>query len=169
MKLADGRPLVLADEPLLPHRIGQPPAEAPRLRGAAFAAGLVLAGLALWTGKRRPRLLAALALPFWAVAGLAGLTMLFIWFGSAHVAGWGNENLLLLSPFCLLLLPGGWTLARGREPAKWFRAVLVLVAAGAALAGFLKFLPFRPQENVEWVLLLLPLHWVLLRTLAPKR
>jgi hypothetical protein len=47
--------------------------------------------------------------------------------------------------------------------------MLVAVAAGAALAGFLKFLPFRPQQNVEWVLLLLPLHWALLRALAPRR
>jgi hypothetical protein len=169
VKLPDGRPLVLAEEPVLPHRIGQPPAEAPRLRGLAFVAGLVLAGAALWAGKRRPRLLAAFALPFWFVAGLAGLTMLFIWFGSAHVAGHGNENLLLLSPLCLALLPGGWAVLRGGEPSKVFRGLLVAVAAGAAIAGFLKFLPFRPQENVEWVLLLLPLHWALLRSLAPRR
>lgn len=169
VKLADGRPLVLAEETLLPHRVGQPPAEAPQLRGAAFATGLVLAGGALWLGRRRPRLLAALALPVWTVAGLAGLTMLFIWFGSAHVAGWGNENLLLLSPLCLALLPGGWAVARGREPPKFFRAMLVAVAACAALAGFMKFLPFRPQQNVEWVLLMLPLHWALLRALAPRR
>lgn len=169
VKLADGRPLVLADEPLLPHRIGQPPAEAPRLRGAAFIGGLVLAGLALWSGRRTPRLLAGFALAFWTVAGLAGALMLFIWFGSAHVAGYGNENLLLLSPLCLFLLPGGWAKLRGREPSPRFRALLVAVAACAVLAGFLKFLPFRPQQNVEWVLLLLPLHWALLRVFAPKR
>ena len=103
------------------------------------------------------------------VAGLAGLTMLFIWFGSAHVAGHGNENLLLLSPLCLFLLPGGWARLRGREPSARFRWLLRIVVAGAALAGFLKFLPFRPQENVEWVLLLLPLHWALLRRLDPPR
>ncbi len=53
-------------------------------------------------------------------------------------------------------------------PAGRRAASTVRVAAGAAIAGFLKFLPFRPQENVEWVLLLLPLHWALLRSLAPK-
>ena len=103
------------------------------------------------------------------MAGLTGALMLFIWFGSAHVAGYGNENLLLLSPLCLFLLPGGWAKLRGREPSSRFRALLVAVAACAALAGFLKFLPFRPQQNVEWVLLLLPLHWALLRAFAPKR
>jgi hypothetical protein len=169
VKLADGRPLVLSEEPLLPHRVGQPPAEAPQLRGAAFVTGLVLAGLALWTGRRKPRLLAGAALMFWTVAGLAGALMLFIWLGSAHVAGYGNENLLLLSPLCLFLLPGGWATLRGREPSPRFRALLVAVAACAVVAGFLKFLPFRPQQNVEWVLLLLPLHWALLRVFAPKR
>lgn len=169
VKLADGRPLVLAEEPVLPHRIGQPPAEAPRLRGAAFVTGLVLAGLVLWSVRRAPRLLAGAALAFWTVAGLAGALMLFIWFGSAHVAGHGNENLLLLSPLCLFLLPGGWAKLRGRDPSPRFRALLIAVAACAVLAGFLKFLPFRPQQNVEWVLLLLPLHWALLRAFVPRR
>jgi hypothetical protein len=94
--------------------------------------------------------------------------MVFIWFGTSHVAGHGNENLLLLSPLCLGLLPGAWARLRGREPSRCFRILLWLVAGSAALAGFLKFLPFLPQQNVEWVLLLLPLHWALLRTMDPK-
>ncbi|HEU0153075.1 MAG TPA: DUF4105 domain-containing protein [Arenimonas sp.] len=169
VRLADGRPLVRSEETLIEHRIGQPPAEAPRLRIPALFTGLGLALVALWLGRRAPRTLAGLALGFWTVAGLAGLVMLFIWFGSAHVAGHGNENLLLLSPLCLLLLPGGWARLRGREPSVRFRWLLWIVVACAALAGFLKFMPFRPQENVEWVLLLLPLHWALLRRLDPGR
>lgn len=169
VKLADGRPLVAREEAVLPHRIGQPPAEAPRLRGQAFLAGLALAGLALWAGRRAPRALAAGAFAFWTVAGLAGLTLAFLWLGTAHVAAHGNENLLLLSPLCLALLPGAWARLRGREPGRGFRPLLWLVAGGAAVAGFMKFLPFLPQQNVEWVLLLLPLHWALLRTFDPKR
>ncbi|MBW8312659.1 MAG: DUF4105 domain-containing protein [Rhizobium sp.] len=169
VKLEDGRPLVASEEPLLPHRIGQPPVEAPRLRGEAFLAGLALAGLVLLAGRRAPRALTAGALAFWTVAGLAGLTLAFLWLGTAHVAAHGNENLLLLSPLCLALLPGGWARLRGREPSRRFRPLLWMVAGGAALAGFMKFLPFLPQQNVEWVLLLLPLHWALLRTFDPKR
>lgn len=168
VKRADGRPLVLAEEKLLPHRLVPPPAEMPRLRTQAFMAGLALAVGVLFAGKRAPRALAAGALAFWLVAGLAGLVMAFIWFGTSHVAGHGNENLLLLSPLCLGLLPGAWARLRGREPSRRFRMLLWVVAAGAALAGFLKFLPFLPQQNVEWVLLLLPLHWALLRTMDPK-
>ncbi|GGA68627.1 membrane protein [Arenimonas soli] len=169
VKRADGRPLVLAEEQLLPHRLVPPPAEAPRLRTQAFLAGLVLAVLVLVAGKRAPRALASGALVFWLLAGVAGLVMAFLWFATSHVAAHGNENLLLLSPLCLGLLPGAWARLRGRAPSKRFRALLWLVAGSAAVAGFLKFLPFLPQQNVEWVLLLLPLHWALLRTMDPKR
>jgi hypothetical protein len=168
-KLPDGRPLVLAEQTLLPHRLSLPPEEMPRWRMAALVLGLALAVAATWLGGRRPRLLAALALSFWTLCALAGLTMAFIWFGTAHYAGHGNENLLLLSPFALGLLPGGWRLARGREAGRVFRVLLWTLAAMAAIAAFLKFLPFRPQQNVEWVLLLLPVHLALARRFDPRR
>ena len=169
VKLADGRPLVASEQVLLPHRVAPAPAEAPRPRMGALIAGLLLAGLALWAARRAPRALAAGALLFWALAGTAGTVMALIWLATEHVAGHGNQNLLLLSPLCLFLLPGGWAKLRGREPSRRFRWLLWTVAGSAALAGFLKFLPFLVQENVEWVLLLLPLHWALLRTFDPRR
>lgn len=169
VKLADGRPLVASEQVLLPHRVAPAPAEAPRPRMGALIAGLLLAGLALWAARRAPRALAAGALLFWALAGTAATVMALIWLATEHVAGHGNQNLLLLSPLCLFLLPGGWAKLRGREPSRRFRWLLWTVAGSAALAGFLKFLPFLVQENVEWVLLLLPLHWALLRTFDPRR
>lgn len=169
VKLADGRPLVASEQSLLPHRVAPAPAEAPRLRTPALFVGLALAILVFWSARRAPRALAAGALVLWTVAGLAGVVMALIWLATEHVAGHGNENLLLLSPLCLGLLPGGWAKLRGREPSARFRWLLWLVAGGAAVAGFLRFLPFLPQENVEWVLLLLPLHWALLRAMDPKR
>jgi hypothetical protein len=168
-KLADGRPLVSSEQALLPHRVDPAPTEAPRPRTGAFFLGLALAGLALWSARRAPRALAAGSLVFWTLAGLAGTVMALIWLATEHVAGFGNQNLLLLSPLCLFLLPGAWARLRGREPSKRFRWLLWTVAGSAALAGFLKFLPFVLQENVEWVLLLLPLHWALLRSFDPRR
>jgi len=165
---ADGRPLVLAEEQLLPHKIALPPEEEPRWRIPALFTGLALALAVTWLGGRKARLLAGLALPFWLVAGLAGALMAFLWFGTEHFAAHGNENLLLLSPLALGLLPGGWRIAHGREGGRVFRILLWTLAGLAAVAGFLKFLPFRPQQNVEWVLLLLPLHLALARRLAPR-
>jgi hypothetical protein len=173
-KRVDGRPLVLAEVTLLPHRLSLPPEEMPRWRVPALFIGLALAFAASLLGRRRPRLLAGLAMPFWLLCGVAGAVMAFIWLGTAHFAGHGNENLLLLSPLALALLPGGWRFARGRLPhdsagGRVFRVLLWTLAGMAAIAGFLKFLPFRPQENVEWVLLLLPLHLALARQLDPRR
>ena len=166
---ADGRPLVSAEEQLLPHRLSLPPEEEPRWSLPALLTGLALALAVTWLGGRKPRLLAALALPFWLLAGLAGALMAFIWLGTAHFAGHGNENLLLLSPLALGLLPGAWRVARGREGGRVFGVLLWTLAGLAAVAGFLEFLPFLKQRNQEWVLLLLPLHLALARRLAPRR
>jgi ribosome modulation factor len=168
VKRADGKPLVAAEQVLLPHRISQPPAETPRWRVPALFIGLAAGLLLAWIGRRHPRALAAFALPFWTVCSLLGLVMAYLWIGSEHMAAHGNENLLLLSPLCLFLLPGGWSTLRGRATSSRFRRLLWLVAASAAIAGFLKFLPFRPQQNVEWVLLLLPIHLALARSFDPK-
>jgi hypothetical protein len=166
VRRADGKPLVVAESVVLPHRVSSPPAELPRTTGAAFLAGLALAFVALLGAQRLRRTTAALALVFWTVCGLAGALMLFIWFGTAHVAGHANANLLLLSPLAFALLPGGWRIARGRAPSPRFDTWLWAVAGSAALAGFLTFLPFLAQKNLSWVLLLLPLHVALARGLG---
>ncbi len=168
VRRSDGRPLVSSEQVLLTHKLRLPPGEMPRWRAVALFAGLAAALATAWLGRRRPRLVAALAMPYWLVSGTAGVVMLYLWAATAHVAGHGNENILVLSPLCLLLLPGGWQCLRGRPAPRWFRRLLWAVAASAAIAGFLKFLPFRPQENVEWVLLFLPMHLALARTFDPK-
>jgi hypothetical protein len=171
VRLADGRPLVAEELPVLPHRVGQPPAEPPRWTARALVAGLLLAGLLLWLARRAPRLAALFAAATWLLCGLAGTLMAWLWIATAHRAGHGNQNLLLLSPLCLLLLPGAIALLRGRTPGRAFRALLWIVLAGAALAAFLEFLPASGQDNAAWVVLLLPLHWALWRcyAIAPRQ
>jgi len=156
---SDGRSLVLSEEQLLPQRLPPEPAEFARpwwpwaLWG--FAAGLALLSL----GRRAPRALAAVALPAWTLCGLLGLLMLFIWFGTAHRAGWANQNLLLFNPLCLLLWPGGWRLLRGREPGRGFGRGLAIVVACAVAAWIMRWLPpFPEQDNTHWIALLLPIH-----------
>jgi len=113
-------------------------------------------------------MLAGIAGIFWLIAGLLGCLILFVWFGSAHWAGYRNANLLLLSPLSLAMLPGAWQIMRKKKPGKYFSRFLWVMAASAAMAGFLQFLPFLAQQNFEWVLMLLPAHLALAKTLADQ-
>lgn len=160
---SDGRPLVQSEQELLPHRIDPEPKEFPRrwwpwlLCGLAIAAGV----LAL---RNRPRLLAGLGLPLWLLCAVAGGLLVFLWGFSTHYAAWANRNLLLLSPLCVLLLPGAVRLLRRRPPGRMFTVVLWLVALQALAALVLHWLSLQAQYNVQWIVLL-PIHaalaWVL--------
>ncbi|NZA26262.1 DUF4105 domain-containing protein [Luteimonas sp. SJ-92] len=166
---AGGRPLVVAEAELVPHRLAPEPAEAARPWWPWLLGGLLAAGATAWAGARAPRRLALAALPFWSLTGLAGLTMLFIWCCTAHRFGWSNHNLLLLNPLSILLLPGGWRMLRGRPAGKLFGWTLVAVTLGAILALFLQWLPLLPQRNAHWIALLLPIHLALFTALSPHR
>jgi len=165
---SEGRPLVQAHQVLLPHTIDAEPAEQARrwwpwlLSGLLVAAGVVAA-------RARRRLLAALVLPFWLACSIGGGLLVFLWGFSDHHAAWANRNLLQLSPLCVLLLPGAIALLRRRPPGRLFGVVLWLVA-GSSLAGLvLHWLSLQPQFNLQWIVLLLPVHaalaWVLGRRL----
>ena len=162
----DGRPLVAATETLLPHRLAPEPPEAPRPWWPWLLAGLAIAVALRWLGARAPAIVAGLALPWWTLCGVLGLLLAFLWGFTDHRFAWANQNLLLLPPLCLLLLPGAWRIVRGRAAGRCFRIMAWLVAAGAVLALFLHWLPVLPQRNVHWIALLLPIHLALAWTLA---
>ncbi|WP_132999181.1 DUF4105 domain-containing protein [Luteimonas arsenica] len=156
-RLADGRPLVVAEEVLLPHRLAPEPEPRPVAWWPWLLAGLALAALA-WSLRGRPRAVAAAAMPAWLLCVAAGATMLYIWLGTAHRFGWANHNLLLFNPLCLLLLPGAWRIARGGDGGPVFRTLLAVVAAGVVVAPFLLWMPLQSQRNGHWVALMLPLQ-----------
>src|SRR5690606_1418177 len=169
IELDDGRPLVAASEQLLPHRLAPEPPESRRPWWPWLLAGLALAAAIRVAGQRRPRLLAGLASGFWILCSALGAVMLFLWLGTEHRFAWGNHNLLLFNPLCLLLLHGGWRIARGRAPGASFALLAWTVAAGTVAALFLHLLPVLPQRNAHWIALLLPVHFALALALAPKR
>lgn len=167
-RLPDGRPLVLAEEVLLPHRLGPEPEPRRVAWWPWLLAGLALAALA-WSQRGRPRAVAAAAIPFWLLCTAAGAVMLFIWLGTTHRFGWSNHNLLLLNPLCLLLLPGAWRIARGGDGGPLFRAVLAVMLAGLVVAPFLLWMPATAQRNAHWMALVLPLQVALAAALWRPR
>lgn len=174
IRRADGTALVTAREPLLPHRIAPEPQEQPFRWPLWLASGSALAFAAAVIGRRAPRALSALAMPFWLAAGALGALMLFIWFGTAHRFGWANHNLWLLNPLAWTLLPGAWRLLRGRAPGRWFKCVLLAAVVLGVIGTFVHWLAAMPQQNSHWIALLLPLHiglWLGLRhtDVAPRR
>ncbi|WP_425533416.1 DUF4105 domain-containing protein [Xanthomonas campestris] len=176
MRLADsltqvhnsaGRPLVQSTQVLLPHRIAPEPAEQQRhwwpwlLTGVLVAAGVLAV-------RRRQRLLAGAALPFWLLCAIGGGLLVYLWGFTAHQSAWANRNLLLVNPLCVLLCVGGITLLRGRRPGRWFDVLCWVVAACALLALVIHWLSFQAQDNLQWVLLLLPIHAALAIALRPR-
>ena len=157
-----GRPLVIEERVLLPHRLAPEPVASPSRWWPWALCGLAIATALAWLGRRRPRALAAIALPLWMLSGLIGAVLLSAWLFTEHRIIWGNHNLLLLHPLSWLLLPGGWAVVRGRRPGKWFNYGLIAAVALAVAALFLHWLPLLPQRNAHWIALLLPLHLGLL-------
>ncbi len=154
----DGRLLVLAEAELLPHRIASEPPPFARAWWPWLLAGLTFAVAIHWWGQRSPRHVARFALSWWAVCGIAGVLMVFLWGFTTHRFAWANHNLLLLSPLCLALLPGAWRIARGRDGGRLFQALLWALVVMLLLAPFLLWLPAQPQRNAHWIALLLPLQ-----------
>jgi hypothetical protein len=158
---SDGRPLVASEQVLLPHRLAPEPTESARPWWPWLLWGLAISICMLVLGRVTPRALAAGALAWWTLCAVLGSLMLFIWFGTAHRAGWANQNLLLFNPLCVLLLPGAWRLLRGRDARRGFERLLGVVAACAVVAWIMRWLPFPEQDNTHWIALLLPIHLAL--------
>ena len=144
--------------------------EGPFPIGFAWPAGVIgaLVGLAfvLLAARRRSagaRWTFALLASWTAIKlALCGLVLIGLWLGTAHISAWHNENILLLNPLLLLLVPtfwrarkADWTITRFGRGVAW--VVLVL----AIFASFAKVLPWFVQNNAVWLALLLPLHLAL--------
>ena len=162
---ADGtsRPLVTDEAIIDKGTIPEAPDLPPDLRLAFLLIGLALALLLAWLMRARTRAARApaalFAIVFEIFCGIGGLVLLFLWFGTAHQSAWRNENLLLLNPLCLALVPAAATLLR-RHPRRSSvgRRFAWIVAGLAAFALFSKILPWFAQANLHWIVLFLPIH-----------
>lgn len=160
-------PLVKSEELLAKARLATPPALPPDLRWPFFGLGLGLGGLMLLLSLRREstfarRSFCVLAVLISLLCGLAGLILAGLWGLTEHQSAWRNENLLIFSPLCLLLLPTWWRSARASARVSRFaRIVALAIALLAGFGLFSKILSNFPQANLGWILLLLPTHLVL--------
>lgn len=169
------QPLVAREIRLADARVDEPADVPPDWVWQALAIGiasaLALLGLARLRARAWARALFAGVAGFSAlVVGLGGLILIALWALTDHISAWRNENLLLLDPLCLLLLPA-WI---GAFRSTWYPSVFaqrlgIAIALFACLAFFIKVLPAFPQDNRFWIALLLPLHVALALSLARVR
>lgn len=160
-------PLVESETVLAKARLPAPPALPPDLRWPFLGLGLGLGALMLYLSSCRESALARRSFSVLAVlislsCGLIGLILLGLWSFTEHLSAWRNENLLIFSPLCLLMLPTWWR--SWRLPSKvsaFARAIAAIIALLAAFGLFSKILSAFPQANLAWILLLLPTHLVL--------
>ena len=179
MKVADAQgelqPLVKSEQVIAKSRLPAPAVLPPDLRWPFFGIGLGLAALILLLSSRREsaaarRGFALVAFTFSLVCGLAGLVMLGLWGFTEHQAAWRNENLLVFSPLCLLMLGTWWRSAKpGRGISVLARTIAAVIGVLAAFALFSKILASFPQSNLPWILLILPSHLVLARIAAARK
>ncbi len=168
--LADGRPLVSSRRMLAESRIGEPPLLPPDLRPWFAMLGLAVAVALTALQATRQNVFSRIAFASIATLlsllfGLGGLVLIGLWGFTEHQSAWRNENLLLLNPLCLLLLPTwigafrrGWSVSPRAQILAW--AILFCAAVGL----FLKVLPSFVQANLHWILLILPIHLALARS-----
>ena len=126
--------------------------------GGAF--GLALVALAARRANAKARYAFALLASWTAIKlSLCGLVLIGLWLGTEHISAWHNENILLLNPLLLLLVPTCW---RARKAdwtiTRFARVVSTLIVSLAVFAAFAKVLPWFVQDNAVWLALLVPLH-----------
>jgi len=122
--------------------------------------GLALMLLAARRTSAKARYAFALLASWTAIKlALCGLVLIGLWLGTEHISAWHNENILLLNPLLLLLVPTCW---RARKAdwtiTRFARAVSTLIVSLAVFAAFAKVLPWFTQDNAVWLALLVPLH-----------
>jgi hypothetical protein len=169
------QPLIGAEQSIATARLPEPPDFAPDWVWQALAAGIAFGAVLLGLARARQRAWARIAFAASAsvlalIFGLCGLVLLALWLLTEHISAWRNENLLLLDPLCLLMLPAWFGAFRTHwQPSRFSAGLGALIAALAALALFLKVFPGFVQDNRFWIALLLPVHMAMAFVIARVR
>jgi len=158
------QPLVAREIRLADAHLAEPPESPPAWIWQALAIGLASALALLGLTRLRTHawaraIFAGIAGITTLMLGLGGLALIALWTLTDHVSAWRNENLLLLNPLCLFLLPAWVGAFRSRwRPSPFAQWLGLVIALLAGLAFFIKVFPTFSQDNRFWIALLLPLH-----------
>jgi hypothetical protein len=159
-------PLVKSESELSPSTRPPEPTAPPRWAIPFFLLGVVIAAVLfglhrLGVRHRTGRVAFCVAATIYAaVLGICSLVGLWFWLLSDHWAAWRNENLFGYSPLAVVLaflLP---LLFRKSPRVKKLAAGLAVAIAASTLIGFV-LMPFLPQDNLEPLLLVLPINFAL--------
>ena len=150
-------PLVIGQQELSPNRLVPPPDTAPDLRLPLLVTGLVFAALLITSHRFAPIAYALLGTLYFVAAGVVGLLLLLLWFGTSHHSAWANANVLLFNPLAWLLIAAVWRARRGGVASRLTRAVLTVQIIAALIAVILHLLPHTVQQNQPWLLLAWPI------------
>lgn len=167
--------LVREERILSPSRFSAPPDLPPDFRWPFFAIGIAFAALLLFLRSQSKhawakRSFATLAVVLSLTCTAIGLILLGLWGFTDHQSAWRNENLLVFSPLCLLLIPTWWrSAAADFMPSRTAVSIALMIALLCGLGLFGKVLPWFVQANLPWILLLLPSHLVLATALYQRR
>jgi hypothetical protein len=160
------RPLVRGERVVFrarrPPTLARPPTTAPgfALVGVTVGGLLALAGARARSSRAARIALGAVASLLGLVLGLLGLVLVLLWTATNHRAAHANANIWQCAPFVLALVVHGVGVARGRSRAIRRGFVVAAAAAVAAAVGVLvKVLPGSTQDNLAFIVLLLPV-WV---------
>ncbi|HWS39875.1 MAG TPA: DUF4105 domain-containing protein [Arenimonas sp.] len=161
-KLANGQPLITDVQVVLPNKVQSPPDEMPDWSLPAALAGLVLAGL-FFAARNKHKLFHLMCIGFWFISGLIGTALVAVWFGTEHTFVHHNENILLFSPTALITII--LFLLRNKSSAlqQAFHWSVKVLAAMATIAVLVKLFPFSEQNNGHWLLIILPVQWIVIK------
>ena len=182
VRASDGAPLVQSETVVSPQRLPSPPAQAPDMRWPLLIAGLVLGSAFIVAAWLRDQYdierwwFAVVGTLYASLAGIAGVLMLVLWFGTAHRAAWANENLWLFNPLAWLLVPALLRVRRpGAASTRFGIAIAALMTLLSIFALISKLLPGFPQHNLPWILFALPAWlglscglWMMRRAFHPQ-
>jgi hypothetical protein len=164
LKAPDGTsfPLVQSERVLLPQedkRLPKPPAWGVAFFSAGVVTGLIIVGLSILSRKSiLARVTQATLLSVSGfLIGFLGIALLSLWLFTDHAVAYRNQNMLVLSPFAILLPWYGIRVAlKKRQSVQALRRLALVLIGSCGIALMLKVLPLEYQDNGYLIAFFLP-------------